>query len=107
MLAKIVVREDKNMVIYDDFGSCITNEIVFPQPQDLTILNITLKDPYGGIVDLNGLDYSFTLEITEVLNTRLYDFYRNYIWLGTVPKVDINATKGMGSALLGGRGPPF
>ena len=107
MLAKVVVREDKNMVIYDDFGSCITNEIIFPQPQNLSILNITLKDPYGGIVDLNGLDYSFTLEITEVQNTRLYDFYRNYIWLGKVPTVDISATKGMGSALLGGQGPPF
>jgi hypothetical protein len=56
---------------------------------------------------LNGLDYSFTLEITEVLNTRLYDFYRNYIWLGKVPTVDIAATKGMGSALLAGMGPPF
>jgi hypothetical protein len=106
-LAKIVVREDKNMVIYDDYGCCITNEIVFPQPQDLTVLQLTLRDPYGGYIDLNGLDYSITIEITEVLNTRLYDFYRNYIWLGSVPTVDINKTKGMGSALLDGRGPPF
>jgi hypothetical protein len=107
MLAKVVVREDKNMVIYDDYGSCITNEIVFPQPIDITVLQISLKDPYGGLIDLNGLDYSITLEITEVLNTRLYDFYRNYIWLGAIPSVDINKTSGMGSALLGGRGPAF
>jgi hypothetical protein len=80
---------------------------VFPQPQDLTVLQLTLRDPYGGYIDLNGLDYSITIEITEVLNTRLYDFYRNYIWLGAVPTVDINKTKGMGSALLDGRGPPF
>lgn len=106
-LAKIVVREDKNMVIYDDYGCCITNEIVFPQPQDLSVLQVSLRDPYGGYIDLNGLDYSITIEITEVLNTRLYDFYRNYIWLGAVPSVDINKTKNMGSALLDGRGPPF
>lgn len=107
VLAKVVVREDKNMVIYDDRGCCITNEIVFPQPLNLSVLQVSLKDPYGGDIDLNGMNYSMTVEITEVVNTRLYDFYRNYIWLGAVPSVDINATKGMAGTLLGGQGPPF
>jgi hypothetical protein len=107
VLAKVVVREDKNMVIYDDRGCCITNEIVFPQPLNLSVLQVSLKDPYGGIIDLNGLNYSITVEITEVVNTRLYDFYRNYIWLGSVPRVDINSTSGKANTLLGGQGPPF
>jgi hypothetical protein len=93
-LAKVLVCGDGRD------NCCITNEIVFPQPQDFTVLQVQLRDPLGGVVDLNGLDYSFTLEITEVQNTRLYDFYRNYIWLGTVPTA--GATKGMGSTLLGG-----
>jgi hypothetical protein len=106
VLAKVVVREDKNMVIYDDRSCCITNEIIFPQPLNLSVLHISLKDPYGGIIDLNGLNYSITIEITEVLNTRLYDFYRNYIWLGTVPSIDLSKSGG-GVGLLGGQGPPF
>lgn len=87
-------------IVPADNCCCITNEIVFPRPQDFTVLNVELRNPAGDIVDLNGLDFSFTLEITEVLNTRLYDFYRNYIWLGSVPSV--GETKGMGSALLSG-----
>jgi hypothetical protein len=36
-------------------------------------------DPYGDVIDLNCMDFSFSIEITEVLNIKLYDFYRNYI----------------------------
>ncbi len=104
MLAKIIVREDKNAVIYDDGSSLISNEIIFPSPQNLTSLQISLLDVYGEIIDLNGLNYSVTFEITEVLNTRLYDFYRNYIWLGAVP----SSRTGAGAAgMLTGAGPPF
>lgn len=106
-LAKIVVREDKTAVIYDDGASCISNEIVFPQPQNLSVLQIKLYDAYGEIINLNGLNYSITLEITEVLNTSLYDFYRNYIWLGMIPSVKYKSIGGAGGALLNGIGPPF
>ncbi len=107
VLAKVIIREDKNMVIYDDGSSCISNEIIFPQPQNLSNLQLTLYDSYGQVVDLNGLNWSVTLEVTEVLNTRLYDFYRNYIWLGSIPTVPINSISGGGVGLLEGRGPPF
>ncbi len=104
MLAKIIVREDKNAIIYDDGSSLISNEIIFPSPQNLTSLQLSLFDAYGEIIDLNGLNYSITFEITEVLNTRLYDFYRNYIWLGAIP----SSRTGAGAAgMLTGSGPPF
>jgi hypothetical protein len=106
-MAKIIVREDKNMVIYDDGSSCVSNEIIFPQPQNLSVLQLTLYDAYGQIIDLNGINWSLTLEITEVLNTRLYDFYRNYIWLGNIPSVPYNSIGGSGVGLLNGIGPPF
>jgi hypothetical protein len=105
MMGKIIVREDKNAIIYDDGSSLVTNQIIFPSPQNLTNLQISLLDAYGEIIDLNGLNYSVTFEITEVLNTRLYDFYRNYIWSGGVP---ITKNKGAGAAgMLTGAGPPF
>jgi hypothetical protein len=105
-LAKIIVREEKQQVIYDDGGTLLSNEIIFPSPIDLKILNIQLLDPYGDVVDLCGLNFSFSLEITEVLNTRLFDFYRNYIWLGYIPSVPKNV-RGSAQTLLNGIGPPF
>lgn len=87
VLAKIIVREDKFTMIYDDGSSLLSNEIIFTSPTDLKYLNVQLLDPYGDVVDLNCMNFSFSIEITEVLNTSLYDFYRNYIWLGTVPMV--------------------
>jgi hypothetical protein len=105
-LAKIIIREEKYCVIYDDGGTLLSNEIIFPSPVDLRMLNIQLLDPYGDIIDLCGMNFSFSLEITEVLNTRLYDFYRNYIWLGSIRSVPKNV-QGSAVPLLNGVGPPF
>ena len=74
----------------------------FPSPVDLTVLNIRLVDAYGEVIDMNGVDYSFTLEITEVLNVKLYDFYRNYIWLGTIPTIPYKSAVGSSQALYRG-----
>jgi hypothetical protein len=106
-LAKIIVREDKQTVIYDDGASLLTNEIIFPSPTDLKILQVKLLDPYGEVVDLCGMNFSFSLEITEVTNTKLYDFYRNYIWLGTIPSVNYKTVLGAPQPLLKGAGPPW
>jgi hypothetical protein len=106
-LAKIIIREDKNAVIYDD-GSCLlSNEIIFPSPVDINVLNVKLVDLYGCPIDLCGMNFAFSLEITEVLNTALYDFYRNYIWMGTIPSVPYRSVRGSAQPLLKGIGPPF
>jgi Cu/Ag efflux protein CusF len=102
-LAKIIIREDRYAVIYDDGSTLMANEIVFPSPTDLKILQVKLIDAYGDVIDLNCMNFSFSLEITEVLNTSLYDFYRNYIWLGTIPS--IKKPSGSQQQLLRGVGP--
>jgi len=107
VLAKIIIREDKQAVIYDDGSSFLSNEVIFPSPTDLATLRVQLLDPYGEVIDLCGMNFSFTLEITEVLNTRLYDFYRNYIWLGTIPSVNYKTVTGSPQPLLRGIGPPW
>jgi hypothetical protein len=106
-LAKIIVREEKQAIIYDDGATLLANEIIFPSPVDLKIMNIKLMDPYGEIIDLCGMNFSFSLEITEVLNTKLYDFYRNYIWMGSIPSVNYRTVQGSPQPLLKGVGPPF
>lgn len=106
-LAKVIIREDKYAVIYDDGSSLLSNEIIFPSPVDINILNVKLIDMYGDPVELCGMNFAFSLEITEVLNTGLYDFYRNYLWLGTIPSVPYRTVKGSAQPLLRGVGPPF
>jgi hypothetical protein len=103
-LAKIIVRDAKYSILFDDGGSLMSNDVIFPSPIDLKRIQVKLLDPYGRVIDLNGLNFSFSLEITEVTNTKMYEFYRNYIWLGTVPSLPSNVT-GSGMGLLGGKGP--
>jgi hypothetical protein len=106
-LAKIVIREDKYAVAYEDGSSFLSNEIIFPSPVDINILNVKLLDMYGEVVDLCGMNFALSLEITEVLNTTLYEFYRNYLWLGTIPSVPYRSVTGSAQSLLRGIGPPF
>jgi len=103
-LAKIIVRDAKFSILFDDGGSLLSNDVIFPSPIDLKRIQVKLLDAYGQVIDLNGLNLSFSMEITEVTNTKMYEFYRNYIWLGTVPSLPSNVT-GSGMGLLGGKGP--
>ncbi len=100
-LAKIIIREDKFSIIYDDGSTLMANEIIFPSPTDLKYLQVQLLDPYGDPIDLNNMNFSFSIEITEVLNTSLYDFYRNYIWMGGLPTLK-RSPNGSGIATLNG-----
>jgi len=103
-LAKIIVRGDKNMMIFDDGSTLLSNDIIYPSPVDLRVIKVRLLDVYGQSLNLNYCNFSFSLEITEVTNTKMYEFYRNYLWLGTIPSVPSNVT-GSAMGLLGGRGP--
>jgi len=103
-LAKIIVRGDKNTVIFDDGSTMLSNDIIYPSPVDLKQIKVKLLDIYGQPLDLNNCNFSFSLEITEVSNVKMYEFYRNYMWLGTIPSLPSNVT-GSGVGLLGGKGP--
>jgi len=103
-LAKIIVRGDKNLMIFDDGSTLLSNDIIYPSPVDLRVIKVRLLDVYGRPLNLNYCNFSFSLEITEVTNTKMYEFYRNYLWLGTIPSVPSNVT-GSAAGLLGGKGP--
>ena len=103
-LAKIIVREQKGEIIYDDGCNLLSNEVTFPSPIDIRQVRVRLLDSYGNLINLNDMNFSFSLEVTEVMNTKLYEFYRNYIWLGADPAVP-PGVRGSAQGLLGGRGP--
>jgi hypothetical protein len=103
-IAKIIIREEKGSVIYDDGSTLLANDVIFPSPVDLKQVHVRLLDCYGKVIDLNDMNFSFSLELTEVTNTKLYEFYRNYLWLGQLPSLPQDV-RGAGVGLLGGRGP--
>jgi hypothetical protein len=103
-LAKVIVRVPKNTTIYDDGRTLLSNDIIYPSPVDLKQLKVRLLNAYGQTLDLVNQNFSFSLELTEVTNVKMYEFYRNYLWLGTIPSLPTNVT-GSGQGLLGGKGP--
>lgn len=65
MFAKIVFSSGLGNSRLDDF---INKEFRFRQPMNIQKLNIELVDYLGNTIELNGFDWSFTLELKELLN---------------------------------------
>ena len=74
--AKIIVDVDKNALIYDNGANTVSKEIKFPQPTNISTFRVRLLDAYGNIINLMA-DFSFTLEIHEVVSSKVYEAYRN------------------------------
>jgi hypothetical protein len=74
--AKIVIRDPKNYMTYDDANQNI-NEVVFPNPTDISRLHIHLLDIYGETIDLCSTQFSISIEVLEVKNLSLYNTMRD------------------------------
>jgi hypothetical protein len=71
-LAKIVLREPKNYMTFDDYGSQHSKEVVFANPENIARLHVRVLDPYGVPIDMCSANFSFSLEVLEVKNSSLY-----------------------------------
>jgi hypothetical protein len=76
--AKIIVDIDKNALIYGNAGDAVTRAIMFPQPTNLPGFRVKLVDQFGLPINLMA-DFSFTLEIQEVVSSKVYESYRTNI----------------------------
>jgi len=76
--AKIIIQVPKNDIIYDNGLNMVSKVIRFPQPQNVSVLRVRLTDAYGTTLWMDN-NFSFTLEITEIVNSRLYETYRQRI----------------------------
>ena len=74
--AKIVVSAGKNNIIYDDGSNTITNKVVFSEPENISVIKLKLTDCYGRPLVLYG-NFSFTLEMQEVVSSKLYSAYKD------------------------------
>lgn len=80
-LAKLVIREPKNYMTFDDYTSQHIKEVVFSAPRDLERFHVELVDAYGLEVDFCSGQFSFSLEVLEIQNPTLYDTVRNTLML--------------------------
>jgi hypothetical protein len=74
---KIIMTAPKNSVMFDNGANTLTKEYAFNQPTNITSFPVRLSDPYDQTIDLNGMEFSFTLEIKEVLNSNMYETLRS------------------------------
>lgn len=65
---------DVNINILSNQYKLVSNIIKFDQPTNIQNLSISLEDEYGNTIDLNGGEWSFTLETTVITNTILKNY---------------------------------
>lgn len=75
-LAKIILRDPKSYMAFDDYASEHAKEVVFKAPQNISRLHVQIVDAYGNEIELDGTNHSFSLEVLEILNISLYESVR-------------------------------
>ena len=75
-VAKNILSTDTKYVNTNSISSFsyITNIINLEQPQDIKELKISLEDYKGNVINLNGANFSFTLQLTIITNTILKNY---------------------------------
>lgn len=81
-LAKVMIKEPKNYMSFDDAASLQAKEVVFPTPQNLSRLHVQILDSYGEIIDMGSSQISFSIEVLEIMNLSLYNTVRNAFAVG-------------------------
>lgn len=77
VFAKIIINQPKNDMTFDDYAGDHIKEVVLTGPEDLRRLHIQVLDAYGEVMDLSCTNFSFSLEILEVMNVNLFNAFRN------------------------------
>lgn len=74
--AKVIVGVEKNAMIYDSGLNTISNRVQFPEPENIATFKIKLTDCYGRVLPIFG-NMSLTLELQEVVSSKLYTAYKD------------------------------
>ena len=75
--AKIVRNTGSFDIVYEGKGDFTSKEVVFRSPINLSKLEIQVVDFKDRIIDFNGIDLSFTLEVGYVYDKKLYEEINN------------------------------
>ncbi len=70
IIARISVDDRKypfgSILVADDYGSCKSDTRQYSNEVNIQRMNVRLVDDLGTIIDLNGMDFSFCLELKHV-----------------------------------------
>ena len=70
--AKVVLRDGTYTIEFDDGGNMMRKENTFLAPVNFQAVRVRVVDPFGDTVNLLDMDWSLTLELYEVVNSRVY-----------------------------------
>ncbi len=77
--AKVILRENAFSYSFDNNANLVRKEFTFLSPVAIPFFTCRLLDAYGKIVDMQDTDWSLTIEVTEVTNSKTYgDIARTY-----------------------------
>ena len=70
--AKLVLKGNSYQIQFDDGSNLLRKEITFLAPVTIPYFQLRLVDPWGIQVNMLNTDWSVTLEVTEVVNSKTY-----------------------------------
>ncbi len=71
--AKLVLEGNKYALQFVNNADYMRKEFTFLTPVNVSHVRVKLLDPYGEPVDMRDVDWSLTLELYEIVNSRTYD----------------------------------
>jgi hypothetical protein len=71
--AKIVLTNDFYQIQFGDNSNWVRNEYTFVSPVNIPHFQISLLDPWGELVNMMDADWSYTIEVTEIKNSKVYE----------------------------------
>ena len=69
----------------------IPTTVIFKQPTNINGLKISIRDKFDNLIDLNGSDYSFTLEVKLISNSILKKYNEMFTYSNDVMQRMLNA----------------
>jgi len=70
--AKLILQDNYYQIQFDDSSNLMRKEQMFLSPVNIPFFEMRLLDPWGELVDMMESDWSLTLEITEIVNSKTY-----------------------------------
>ena len=76
--AKVIVTVPKNGTIQDNGSNTVTKEQFFMQPKNVYQFEVQLRNAQNVLLDMEGVNWSCTVELKEILNPSLYETMRDF-----------------------------
>jgi len=70
--AKVILRGNSYQIQFDDGSNLLRKEMNFLAPVPVPYFQVRLTDPWGTPVNMLNNDWSLTLEVTEIVNSKTY-----------------------------------